>query len=126
MDFHNTSLDAYEAQQAADDRNRQSLNTDTCWDDFGFRAFWDEVELLLNDHPEPILWILRADGHWRRFWQRISGRTAQKKQWRRSLTDTIRHLRPPMSSSTDLKVWAVDPAHPLLPLIQSQPHHEQL
>ena len=52
MDFHNTSLDAYEAQQAADDRNRQSLNTDTCWDDFGFRAFWDEVELLLNDHPE--------------------------------------------------------------------------
>ena len=50
MDFHNTSLDAYEAQQAADDRNRQSLNTDTCWDDFGFREFWDEVELL-NDLP---------------------------------------------------------------------------
>ena len=50
MDFHNQSLDAYEAQQAADDRNRQSLNTDTCWDDYGFRQFWDEVELL-NDLP---------------------------------------------------------------------------
>ena len=50
MDFHNTSLDAYEAQQAADYRHLQSLDTDTCWDDFGFREFWDEVELL-NDLP---------------------------------------------------------------------------
>jgi|TARA_B100000035_G_scaffold82642_1_gene69294 hypothetical protein len=50
MDFHNYSLDQYEAQQAADDRNRQALDTDTCWDDFGFRTFWDEVELL-NDLP---------------------------------------------------------------------------
>jgi len=52
MDFHNTSLDAYEAQQAADYRYLQSLDTDTCWDDFGFRDFWDEVESLLNDCPE--------------------------------------------------------------------------
>ena len=52
MDFHNTSLDAYESQQAADYRRLQSLDTDTCWDDFGFREFWDEVESLLNDRPE--------------------------------------------------------------------------
>ena len=52
MDFHNTSLDAYEAQQAADYRHLQSLDTDTCWGDFGFRAFWDDVESLLSDRPE--------------------------------------------------------------------------
>ena len=52
MDFHNTSLDAYEAQQAADYRHLQSLDTDTCWDDFGFREFWDDVESLLNERPE--------------------------------------------------------------------------
>lgn len=50
MDFHNQSLDAYEAQQSADTRYRQSLDTDNCWNDYGFRQYWDEVELL-NDLP---------------------------------------------------------------------------
>ena len=52
MDFHNSSLDAYEAQQATDLRHRQSLNTDNCWNDYGFRQFWDDVESLLNERPE--------------------------------------------------------------------------
>ena len=52
MDFHNYSLDQHEAQQAADYRHLQSLDTDTCWDDFGFREFWDDVESLLNERPE--------------------------------------------------------------------------
>ena len=52
MDFHNYSLNQYEAQQAADLRYRQSLDTDNCWNDYGFRQFWDDVELLLNDRPE--------------------------------------------------------------------------
>ena len=59
MDFHNQSLDAYEAQQAADDRNRQSLDTDNCWNDYGFRQYWDEVELL-NDLPAVSYTHLRA------------------------------------------------------------------
>ena len=35
-----------------------------------------------------------------------------------SRTDTTQHPTPPTISSTEFKVWAVDPAHPVLPLTQ--------
>ena len=41
MDFHNTSLRDYEAQQAADHRYLLSLDEETCWQDAGFCDFWD-------------------------------------------------------------------------------------
>jgi len=61
MDFHNTSLDAYEAQQAADYRRLQSLDTDTCWQDPGFRDFASDVENALMDLPHVAVGI---DDEW--------------------------------------------------------------
>ena len=116
MDFHNTSLDTFEAQQAADLRHLQSLDTDNCWNDYGFRAFWDEVESLLNERPS--LWIWSTDGRWRRFWQRISGKTLQKMLSMPSLTDTIPPRHRLRFLPLILRVWAVDPARPVLPLTQ--------
>jgi len=52
MDFHNYSLNQYEAQQAADHRYLMGLDDETCWEDYGFREFWGEVEMLLSDRPE--------------------------------------------------------------------------
>ena len=39
-----------------------------------------------------------------------------------SLTDTTPPQTLPTISSTEFKVWAVDPAHPVLPLTQVQPN----
>ena len=74
MDFHNTSLDAFEAQQAADYRHLQSLDTDTCWQNPGFREFASDVENALMDLPhvavgidddwivEEMLTVFKAEG----------------------------------------------------------------
>lgn len=51
MDFHNTSLDQYEAQQAADHRYLMGLDSETCWQDPGFRDFASDVENALMDLP---------------------------------------------------------------------------
>ena len=51
MDFHNTSLNQYEAQQAADHRHLMSLYSETCWQDSDFRDFAIDVENALFDLP---------------------------------------------------------------------------
>ena len=48
-DFHNASLDQYEAQQAADYSQRQSLTLDECFNDHEFVTFANEVESALMD-----------------------------------------------------------------------------
>jgi hypothetical protein len=50
-DFHNTSLNQYEAQQAADHRYLMGLDSETCWQDPGFRDFASDVENALMDLP---------------------------------------------------------------------------
>lgn len=57
MDFHNTSLDQYEAQQAADHRYLMGLDSETCWQDLGFRDFASDVENALMDLPHVAVGI---------------------------------------------------------------------
>jgi hypothetical protein len=50
MDFHNTTLSDYEAQERWEHRQRLALDADSCWQDESFGEFWDAVEAS-NDLP---------------------------------------------------------------------------
>ena len=69
-DWHNTSLDQYEAQQAADHRYLMGLDSETCWQDLGFRDFASDVEnaltvpVSIDDDwvTDEVLTVYKAEG----------------------------------------------------------------